>query len=94
MGLLGFVQIFAVSSSELAFIMQVLLDFVVLVIIILLIPQSQTTFQCQDCHNTFFPIWSISSLFCVSGLLFGSPGAVGDLLGGLGANFELLKEQS
>ena len=33
-------------------------------------------------------------LFYVSGLLFESLGAVGDLFGWLGGNFEFLKEQS
>ena len=37
-----------------------LLNFVVLIVVILLIPQSQTTFQSQDCHSTFCLIWLIS----------------------------------
>ena len=42
----------------------------------------------------FFNLNDFQTSFCVSAMLFGSPGAVGDLFGGLGANFGLLKEQS
>ena len=55
-GLLGFVQIFAVNSSEFVFIMQGLLDFVVLIFVIPLIHQSQTKFQYQNCHRTLCSI--------------------------------------
>ena len=51
-GFAGFVQIFAVNSSEFVFIMQGLLHVVVLSIFILLTPQSQTKFQYQNYHRT------------------------------------------
>ena len=51
-GFAGFVQIFAVNSSEFVFIMQGLLHVVVLIIFILLTPQSQTKIQYQNYQRT------------------------------------------
>ena len=60
MDLLGFVKFFAMGSAELVFIMQVLLDFAVLILVIFLISQSQATFQCKDCHRPLSLILLIS----------------------------------